>query len=212
MPFFLWNTKIALIIFVLPAVHKTHTSWGDMDAVVWLRYEDICNQSDFGEVKFLDGWSRPSEDPEGVFVAVGFLGCFARVQKAASLRWWWNAASWASPGNASDSQCSQRAHNKYNLKSLIFYGQHLKGEEKGRTVEEWRVRKCPFVMDLNKTISKKHWRFENFLCFRSSPSWETLLSRVQARRPKVQHKFSLSDCCWNKWALFLGIIITACMA
>lgn len=129
MPFFLWNTEIVLIIFVLPAVHKTHTSWGDMDAVVWLRYEDICNQSDFGEVTFLDGWSRPSEDPEGVFVAVGFLGCFARVQKAASLSWWWNAASWASPGNASDSQCSQRAHNKYNLKSLICCGQHLKGEE-----------------------------------------------------------------------------------
>lgn len=165
MPFFLWNTKIVLIIFVLPAVHKTHTSWGDMDAVVWLWYEDICNQSDFGEVTFLDGWSRPSEDPEGVFVAVGFLGCFARVQKAASFSWWWNAASWASPGNASDSQCSQRAHTKYNLKSLIFYDQHLKGEEeKGRTMEEWRVRKCPFVVDLNKTISKKHWRFENCFC------------------------------------------------
>jgi len=74
------------------------------------------------------------------------------------------AAAWASAGYASDSQCSRRVCKKCNLKALVFFGQQLKGEEeKGRRGEEQRARKCPFVVDLNKTISKKHWRSENCL-------------------------------------------------
>lgn len=58
---------------------------------------------------------------------------------------WWNAASWTSSGNASGLQWSQKALKKWNLKSLIFFDQQLKGEEeKGRRVEEQESEKMPF--------------------------------------------------------------------
>lgn len=73
---------------------------------------------------------------------VVFLRCFFRVGWAVSPVGWCNAASWVSLGDFALPQCLP--HKKWNLKSLIFCGQQLEGEEeKGRKCGRAENEKMP---------------------------------------------------------------------